>query len=169
MFLKQGVLPPTVELAKPIQPTPAGRVKSGLIRRFGLVPQWVRTLSTHAIASQAQSHRLKPNLTRLDRNSLSLVSEVLRRGVAPFGDWFCQFCLSPNSKGFGCFFRILCFLILLRYFVEFPSRVSSRGESPSNGLVKLPFRRWLWGKTAMACVLSVRTHCSFFPETPYQR
>ena len=34
--------------------------------------------------------------------------------------------------------------------------------------VKLGFRRWLWGKTAMACVLSVRTHCSFFPETPYQ-
>ena len=83
MFLKQGVLPPTVELAKPIQPTPAWRVKSGLIRRFGLVPQWVRTLSTHAIASQAQSHRLKPNLTRLDRNSLTLVSEVLKKGQSP--------------------------------------------------------------------------------------
>ena len=27
-----------------------GRVKSGLIRRFGLKTQWVRTLSTHAIA-----------------------------------------------------------------------------------------------------------------------
>ena len=38
------------------------------------------------------------------------------------------------------------------------------GQSPSKRLVKLPFRRWLWGKTAMACVLIVRTHCSFFPK-----
>ena len=42
-----------------------GRVKSPLIQRFGLVPQWVRTLSTHAIASQAQSRCLNGNLTRL--------------------------------------------------------------------------------------------------------
>ena len=80
---KKGVLPPTVELAKPIQPTPAWRVKSGLIRRFGLVPQWVRTLSTHAIASQAQSHRLKPNLTRLDRNSLRSFRECIKKGALP--------------------------------------------------------------------------------------
>ena len=44
----------------------SGRVKSPLIQRFGLVPQWVRTLSTHAIASQAQSRCLNGNLTRLD-------------------------------------------------------------------------------------------------------
>ena len=41
-------------------------------------------LSTHAIASQAQSHRLKPNLTRLDRSSLTLASEVLEKGLCPF-------------------------------------------------------------------------------------
>ena len=77
-------MPPTEKLALPIFPTPAWRVKSPLIRRFGLEPQWVRTLSTHAIASQAQSHRLNGNLTRLVRNSLTLVSEVLKKGRCPF-------------------------------------------------------------------------------------
>ena len=57
-------MPPTEKLTLSIFPTPAGRVKSGLIRCFGLVPQWVRTLSTHAIASQAQSHRLNLAKTR---------------------------------------------------------------------------------------------------------
>ena len=54
-------------------------------------------------------------------------------------------------------------------YAEFPSQGSSRGQSPSKGLVKLPSKRRLWGKTAMACVLIVRTHCSFFPETPFGR
>ena len=70
VIFKQGVLPPTEKLAMPIFPTPAGPVKSPLIRRFGLEPQWVRTLSTHAIASQAQSRCLNGNLTRLDSAAL---------------------------------------------------------------------------------------------------
>ena len=37
-------------------------------------------------------------------------------------------------------------------------------KSSSKGLVKLPFRQRLWEKTAMACVLKVHTHCSFFPK-----
>ena len=89
---KKGVLPPTEKLTLSIFPTPAWRVKSGLIRRAQGAPAIGRgkplpkigfantsipterkfspVFRTHAIASQAQSHRLKPNLTRLDRNSL---------------------------------------------------------------------------------------------------
>ena len=82
--IEKGVLPPTAGLATPLPPTPAGRVKSPLIRRFGLVPQWVRTLSTHAIASQAQSRCLNGNLTRLDRNSLRSFRKLLEKGLCPF-------------------------------------------------------------------------------------
>ena len=81
---KKGVLPPTEKLTLSIFPTPAWRVKSGLIRRFGLKTQWVRTLSTHAIAFSIQSHRLKPNLTRLDRNSLRSFRKLLKKGLCPF-------------------------------------------------------------------------------------
>ena len=41
--------------------------------------------------------------TRLDRSSrCSLRKTIKKRGVAPFGDWLCQFRLSPKNKGFGC-------------------------------------------------------------------
>ena len=40
-------------------------MKSGLIRRFGEETAMGTYLSTHAIAVFPQSHRLKPNLTRL--------------------------------------------------------------------------------------------------------
>ena len=93
-----GLPPPTVELAKPIQPTPAGLVKSPLIRRAQGAPAIGRgkplpkigfantsipkerkfspIFRTHAIAFSIQSHRLKPNLTSLVGSSLVLASEV---------------------------------------------------------------------------------------------
>ena len=107
-------------------------MKSPLIRRFGLVPQWVRTLSTHAIASQAQSRRLNGNLTRLDRNSLRSFREFLRRGFAPFGDWLRQFRLSPNSTRKR---REATFAVIRKRFTVTKFKNTARGKAALSRLV----------------------------------
>ena len=128
-------------------------------------------LSTHAIAFSIQSHRLKPNLTSLDSAAaphtvfLNLVtvnrkyyrsSRCSLRGLSKNFPYFC--------KRSGAIFAVIFF------GRQKPNLKTPRAALAALSMrVKLPFRRWLWGKTAMACVLKVRTHCSFFPETPYQR
>ena len=61
------------------------------------------------------------------------------------------------------------FVVILNRQSQSKFKNTARGRAALSRRVKLPFRQRLWGKTAMACVLKVRTHCSFFPETLYQR
>ena len=152
MFLKKGVLPPygKIDVFNFSYP-PLGPVKSPLIRRFGLEPQWVRTLSTHAIASQAQSHRLNGNLTGLDRNSLSLVSEVLKKGALPLSAiGFANFAYPPNSTRKR---REATFAVIKKRFTVTKFKNTARGVAALSRLVKLPFRRRLefWRTVGAYC------------------
>ena len=118
-------------------------------------------LSTHAIASQAQSRCLNGNLTRLD-------SAATPRAVFLNLFWDSRFKITAKRAS-----------LVLR--VEFGDRRigkanRQKGQRPFFILfrnerseflsrrVKLGFRRWLWIENAMACVLSVRTHCVFNPK-----
>ena len=84
MFLKEGVLPPSAGEATPIPPTPAWRVKSGLIRRFGEET----AMGTYLKYARHRSFSPKPPSERqfdAPRQKLaSLVSEVLEKGRCPF-------------------------------------------------------------------------------------
>ena len=159
------------------------RVKSGLIRRAQGAPAIGRgkplpkigyantsipterkfspVLRTHAIAVFPQSHRLKPNLTRLD-------SAAAPRAVFLNLVTVNRFLITAKVAS-----------RLLR--VEFGDRRNWRSQSPKGAKpllknsrnerseflsrrVKLPFRRRLWAWDAMACVLKVRTHCGTRPK-----
>ena len=98
LIFKQGVLPPTEKLTLSIFPTPAGRVKSPLIRRFGEET----AMGTYLKYARHRSFSPKPPSERqFDRPRQKLASLVSgdykKRGVAPFGDWLCQFLLSPSG------------------------------------------------------------------------
>ena len=47
--------------------------------------------------------------TRLDRSSRCSLRDYKKRGVAPYGDWLCQFAYHQKIKDSTIFSRILCF------------------------------------------------------------
>ena len=175
------------------------RVKSGLIRRAQGAPAIGRgkplpkigyantsipterkfspVLRTHAIAVFPQSHRLKPNLTRLDSAAapravfLNLVT--VNRFFYYSKTRFASFAVELKNKGFGnkqpnpLFFCDRRIGNANRRKGQRPFFSKTSETSVSEFLsrrVKLGFRRWLWAWDAMACVLKVRTHCGTRPK-----
>ena len=88
---------------------------------------------------------------------------VLRRGVAPFGDWLCQFAYPPNSKGFGCLFPNPLFFystaklakLVLLYF----KTVKNFSRGTSLGLL-----RQKGGLTVASFIIPASRNCQFPPS-----
>ena len=93
-------MPPTEKLTLSIFPTPAWPVKSPLIRRFGEET----AMGTYLKYARHRSFSPKPPSERqFDRprqKLASLVSEVLKKGQAPYGDLLRKFRLSPRNESF---------------------------------------------------------------------
>ena len=113
-LLEKGVLTPSEKLAKPIFPTPAWRVKSPLIRRFGEET----AMGTYLTYARHRSFSPKPPSERpfdAHRQKLALLaSKTIKKGALPLSAIGEANSPIPKSKGIGWGFRILCFFILLQ-------------------------------------------------------